>query len=280
MQMSQLDQQHVRDKVIPIHQQIHPTALIAQGARIGSNVSIGPFSVIGEHVAIGANTVIGSHVVIEGWTTIGERNQIYTGAVIGSVPQDLKFNGEKSFVSLGNDNIVREYVTISRGTAGGGSETRIGNANLLMTGCHVAHDVQMGNHNVIANTVAIAGHVIIEDWVTVGGVSGIHQFSKLGSLSMVGAKSYINKDVPPFALVQGNPAKLFGVNIERLRRNQFKPQQRLLIQRAYKILHRCNYHLPNAIAEIEQDLLPDEQIACLLHFLRHSERGICRGNRE
>ncbi|KTC94596.1 UDP-N-acetylglucosamine acyltransferase [Legionella erythra] len=280
MQMSQLDQQHVRDKVIPIHQQIHPTALIAQGARIGANVSIGPFTVIGEHVSIGANSVIGSHVVIEGWTTLGERNHIHTGAVIGSIPQDLKFKGEKSFVFMGDDNIVREYVTISRGTAGGGGETTIGHANLLMASCHVGHDVQMGSHNIIANAVGIAGHVIIEDWVTIGGIAVIHQFCKLGCMSMIGAKSYINKDIPPFALVQGNPAKLYGVNIERLRRNQFKPQQRLLIQRAYKILHRVNYHLPTAIADIEEDLMPDEQIAHLLHFLRHSERGICRGSRE
>lgn len=255
---------------------IHPTAIIADGACIGRNVHIGPYSIIGENVTIGDDCVIHSHVVIEGWTTIGCRNQIFTGAIIGNIPQDLKFIGEQSFVTIGDDNIIREYVTINRGTTGGGGKTSIGNHNLLMTGCHVAHDTCMGNHNIIANSVAIAGHVIIEDSVTIGGLCGIHQFCKLGRLSMIGSNSVINKHVLPFALIDGNPSKLYGLNVIRLRRNGYTPEARMQLQKAYKVISRASLTTVEVIEAIKQAVPITIDIEHLLLFLEHAERGVYR----
>ena len=189
---------------VPTTQLIHPTALIADGAEIASDVTIGPYTLIGENVRIGQGTRIGAHVVIDGWTDIGDCNEISTGAIIGNIPQDLKFNNEKSYVSIGNNNLIREYVTINRGTTGGGGITRIGDDNLLMTSVHVAHDVQIGNHNVIVNAVGIAGHVEIDDWVTIGFATGLHQFVKIGRMAMIGAGIIVVKDVAPFALIAGS----------------------------------------------------------------------------
>lgn len=274
--MSPLDQAHHRDNVVVIYPKVHPTALVSRHAQIAVNVEIGPFTIIGDHVSIDEGTVIGAHAVIEGWTTIGKRNQIYSGAIVGNVPQDLKFNGEKSTLIIGDDNIIREYATISRGTQAGGGETRIGNHNLIMSYVHVAHDTKIGTHNVLAHAVGIGGHVVIEDWVTVGASSGIHQFVKLGRLAMIGAHSRITKDVPPYALVEGNPAKLYGVNFTRLRRNDFQPEERMQIQRAYKILYHSGFNLNQAIEKIEQELLTNEHIEYLLQFLRTANRGIYR----
>ena len=187
MLLSPLDHDHVPSNIISIPNRIHSTAVIAPGAKIGPDVSIGPYSIIGENVIIGQGTSIASHVTIEGWTQIGERNQIGIGAILGGTPQDLKYADEISRVFIGNDNIIREYVTINRGTKGGGGETRLGNHNVIMTSAHIAHDVTMGNHNIISNAVAIGGHVVIEDWVTVGALCGLHQFIKLGRFSMIGA---------------------------------------------------------------------------------------------
>ncbi len=255
---------------------IHPTALIAPGAKISPDVSIGPYTLIGEHVSIGQGSVIGAHVVIDGWTTIGESNQISTGAIIGNCPQDLKFAGEVSSVTIGNNNTIREYVTINRGTTGGGGVTCIGNHNLIMTSVHVAHDVQMGHHNIIANAVGIAGHVVIDDWVTIGFGSGIHQFVMLGRMAMIGAGSMISKDVVPYTLVAGNSPKLYGLNIERLRRNGFSLEARKEIHRAYKILFNSGLSLDKAIEKIEEECPKNDTIKCFLTFLRRTSRGIYR----
>ncbi|KTC96915.1 acyl-ACP--UDP-N-acetylglucosamine O-acyltransferase [Legionella feeleii] len=276
MLMSPLDQAHQRDNVVVMYPKIHPTALVSRHAQIASDVEIGPYTIIGDHVCIDEGTVIGAHVVIEGWTAIGKRNQIYHGAIVGNVPQDLKFNGEKSKLTIGDDNIIREYATISRGTTGGGGETRIGNNNLIMSYVHVAHDVHIGAHNVLAHAAGIGGHVIMEDWVTIGALSGIHQFVKLGRLAMIGANSMIAKDVPPYALVKGNPAKFYGVNFTRLRRNDFTSEERMQIQRAYKILYNSGLTLNEAIEIMEQELPNSEHIDYLLQFLRHANRGIYR----
>lgn len=259
-----------------MHAKVHPTAIVAPGARLGAHVEVGPYTIIGENVQIGDWTKIGSHAIIEGWTTIGSRCKIYSGAVVGNDPQDLKFRGEKSYLFIGDDNIIREYATISRGTEGGGGETRIGNGNLIMSYVHVAHDVQMGNHNVIAHGTGIGGHVVIEDRVTIGGVSAIHQFSKIGRMAMVGAHTMISKDVPPYVLVKGNPAKLYGVNIVGLRRNGLSPEVRIMIQRAYKILYRSGLNVSQAIEAMERELPASEEIDHLLRFLRNADRGICR----
>lgn len=255
---------------------IHPTALISSGAEIAADVSIGPYSIIGDNVRIGQGTRIGNHVVIEGWTDIGEYNQIFTGAIIGNIPQDLKFQNEKSYASIGDHNIIREYVTINRGTEGGGGITRIGHHNLIMTTAHVAHDVQIGNHNVIANAVGIAGHVEIHDWVTVGFASGLHQFIKIGNMAMIGAGSMVSKDVAPFALITGNSPKLYGVNIERLRRNGYTMEAKKNINRAYKILFKMGLTIEIAIEKITVELPKSEDIDCLIQFILQSKRGIYR----
>lgn len=274
MLVSQLD--HLANNLIPTPNQIHPTALIAPGAKIGPNVSIGPYSIIGENVRIAQGTSIASHVTIEGWTEIGERNQIGTGSIIGGIPQDLKFNGEISKVFIGDDNIIREYVTINRGTRGGGGKTCIGNHNVLMISAHVGHDVLIGNHNVISNAVAIGGHVIIEDWVTVGALCGLHQFIQLGRMSMIGALSLITKDVCPYTLVTGNPAKLYGINMERLRRLEYSPEAKSCIKRAYKTLFQKGASIADAIEQVQNDFADNADVACIVRFLKGSTRGFYR----
>lgn len=259
-----------------MHARVHPTAIVEPGAQIGADVEIGPYAIIGEHVAIGDGTRIGPHVVIEGWTQVGRNNRIYTGAVVGSEPQDLKFKGEKSYLFIGDDNIIREYCTISRGTEGGGGETRIGNGNLLQANSHVGHDVQMGNGVILGHGSGIAGHVVIEDRVVIGGMCGIHQFTKVGRMAMVGAHSMISKDVPPYALITGNPPKVYGVNIVGLRRNGLTPETRMEIQRAFKILYRSGRNVSQAIEEMERELPGCEEIDHFLRFLRSADRGIYR----
>ncbi|KTD44926.1 acyl-ACP--UDP-N-acetylglucosamine O-acyltransferase [Legionella quateirensis] len=276
MLVSPLDHAHVPSSIISSPKGIHPTALIAPGAKIGSDVTVGPYSIIGEHVRIGQGTTIASHVTVEGWTHIGERNYIGIGSIVGGIPQDLKFKGEISKVFIGNDNVIREYVTINRGTAGGGGETFIGNSNVFMTYVHVAHDVSVGNNNIFSNSSGIAGHVVIEDNVTVGAFSVLHQFIKLGRMSMIGALSLITKDVTPFALVSGNPAKRYGLNVERLRRSGYNPEARIAIQRAYKILFNQGLSMKKAIEQLESEFPENLDIQCLIQFLHNSTRGIYR----
>ncbi|MFO2968880.1 acyl-ACP--UDP-N-acetylglucosamine O-acyltransferase [Legionella pneumophila serogroup 1] len=276
MQMSQLDHVHVTNNLYNLTHQIHPTAIVSADARLGMGVIIGPYSIIEGHVSIGQGTIIGSHVSIRSWTEIGEHNQIETGAIIGAIPQDLKFSGEKSTVLIGNNNIIREYVTISRGTSGGGGVTRIGNNNVIMTSAHIAHDVQMGNNNIISNAVGVAGHVIIDDWVTIGGLCGIHQFVQLGRMSMIGSQTRITKDVLPFTLVCGNPAKRFGINIERLQRNGYTSVARMQIQRAYKILLHDGHLLTNAIEVLKREFIDNNDVDCLIKFLENSKRSFYR----
>ncbi|AMP90879.1 acyl-ACP--UDP-N-acetylglucosamine O-acyltransferase [Legionella pneumophila] len=276
MQVSPLDHGHASSKVVSFSHTIHPTALISPYAKIGPNVSIGPYSIIGDNVSIGQGTTIGSHVSIQGWTKIGEDNQIETGAIIGAVPQDLKFTGEKSTVFIGNNNIIREYVTINRGTAGGGGETRVGNHNLIMTSVHVAHDVQMGNNNIIANAVAIGGHVVIDDWVTIGALCGIHQFVQLGRMSMIGAQSKITKDVLPYTLVSGNPPKRFGINVERLRRNGYNSSQRIVIQKAYRTLFQEGQTLTDTVETLKKEFQENRDVNYILKFLQTSTRSFYR----
>lgn len=274
--MSPLDHSHVPANVIPIPNRIHPTALIAPGAKLGSDVSIGPYSIIGENVIIGQGTSIASHVTIEGWTRIGKNNQIGIGAVIGTTPQDQKFCGERSEVVIGDNNTIREYVTINRGTSGGGALTSIGNDNVFLISSHVAHDVLIGDHNVFSNGVAIGGHVVIEDWVTVGALSGLHQFVRIGSMSMVGALSLITMDVTPFALVAGNPAKRYGINVERLRRSEYSPQRRADIKKAYQILFHQGLTLQKAIEQLTAEFSSVAEMRHLIQFVEESKRGIYR----
>lgn len=265
----------VENKVVAIRQ-IHETALVHPGAKLGKNVVIGPYAIIGEHVELGDGCVVGPNVVIDGWTMIGNNNKFYHGASIGVEPQDLKFKGEKSYLFIGDNNIFRESVTVSRGTEGGGGETRIGNNNLFMAYSHVAHDCQVGSYVVVANCSALAGHVTVEDRVTIGGLSGIHQFTKVGKLAMIGGCTKIVKDVPPFIIADGNPARVAGINIVGLRRNDILPEVRDEIKRAYRILYRSNLSIEHAIEKMEHELQGTAEIDHFIRFLRSAERGICR----
>jgi UDP-N-acetylglucosamine acyltransferase len=263
-------------KVIPLTRRIHPTAIVDPHAELGIDVEIGPYSIIGPDVEIGSGTKIGPHVIIEGAVKIGSDNQIFTGAIVGCRPQDLKFKGEKTYLIIGDRNMIREYTTLSPGTEGGGGETRVGNDNLIMTATHLAHDCILGNNIIISHGTAIAGHVVIEDQAVIGGLVGIHQFTKVGRMAMVGAHTKLVKDIPPFTLVEGNPATVHGINIVGLRRNGIPPEVRLQLKRAFKILYRSNLNVTQAIEVMEQELEAGPEVEHLIRFIRSAERGICR----
>lgn len=265
----------VENKVVALRE-IHETAIVHPNARIGRNVIIGPYAIIGENVEIGDDCIIGPQVLIDGWTSIGVGNRFFHSASIGCEPQDLKFKGEKSFLTIGDYNIFRESVTVSRGTEGGGGETRIGNNNLFMAYSHVAHDCQIGSNVILGNSTGLAGHVVVEDRAIISGISGVHQFCKIGKMAMVGFLSKIVKDVPPYILVDGNPAKVSGINVVGLRRNNVSSEIRDEIKRAYRILYRSNLIISKAIEQMEQELRGSEEIDHFIRFLRSAERGILR----
>ena len=228
---------------------IHPTAIVHPGAQVHPSVRIDPFAIIGEHVKIGRDTIIHSHAIIEGDTVIGERNRIFPGAAIGLVPQDLKYNGALSQVQIGDDNSIREYVTINRATYDG-EVTRIGHGNLLMAYVHVAHNCTIGNRTVIANAVALAGHVTIEDNVTIGGIVGVHQFVHVGTLAMIGGKSKVIQDVPPYTLVDGLPCRTRALNQVGLRRAGLDLATRSSLKQAFRLLYRSGLRLEDALEKI------------------------------
>ena len=223
-----------------INLKIHPTAIIEDGAKIGDNVIIGAYSVIGKDVVIGNGTIIKSHVVIEGITQIGQNNTIFQFASIGNTPQDLKFEGELSKTVIGNNNHIREFVTIHAGTKGGIMETRIGNNNLLMAYCHIAHDVVLGNNIVLANNATLAGHVIIEDNVVIGGLSAIHQFVRIGKGAMIGGMSGVESDVIPYGAVMGERSNLAGLNLVGLKRQNLEKVEINMLRAFYKKLFDKN----------------------------------------
>lgn len=264
--------------VVPIRK-IHETAVIHPGARLGKDVEIGPYAVIGENVLIGDGTKIGPHVIIDGWTSIGKNCIIYTGAAIGAEPQDLKFRGEKSYVFIGDNTRIREYVTINRAT-GEENETRVGSGCLLMAYTHVAHNCVVGNNVIMSNAATLAGHVIVEDRAVIGGLAGVHQFVKIGRNAMVGGASKVVQDVPPFVIVDGHPAKVSGLNNVGLSRAGISENVRRNLKKAYKILYRSGLTLAQAIAVMEQELDSCEEVEHMLRFLRNAERGICRSRRE
>lgn len=257
---------------------IHETAVVAPGARIGKNVEIGPYSVIGENVEIGEGTRIGPHVVIAGWTSIGRDCQIFQGASVGDVPQDLKFKGEKSYTFIGDRTVIREGVTIHRAT-GEGEETRIGSDCLLMALTHVAHNCVLGNHVIMSNLASVAGHAIVEDRAVIGGMAGVHQFVKIGRNAMVGGMAKLVQDVVPYTIVDGHPAKVVGLNSVGISRAGIPLEIRRSIKKAYKILYRSGLTLTEAISVIEQEVDSCEEVEHFLRFLRNAERGICRERR-
>ena len=254
---------------------IHKTAIVGKLVKIGKNVNIGPYAVIDGQVSLGDDVVIGAHCVVEGHTTIGNGCQLYTGAVIGSPPQDRKYQKkDKVFLSIGVHNVFREYVTVNPGTLEGGGETLIGDNNLFMACCHVAHDCKIGNDCVLANYVGLSGHVTIEDRAVIGGLSGVHQHARVGYLSMIGGCSKVNQDVPPFSLVDGNPATLRGLNIVGLKRADIASANQMALRRAFKILFNSGLNRSHAVLQVKEQLDGFPEIHKLLEFIQLSKRGI------
>lgn len=254
---------------------IHPTAIVHPEAELGEGVEVGPYSVIAATVKIGDRTRIGPRVTIEGHTRLGEENEIFTGAVIGSVTQDKKYEGGTSYLRIGNRNKIREYVTINPGTKEG-SETVMGDDNLLMAYSHVAHDCVIGNFTTLANVATLAGHVIIEDRAIVGGLSAVHQFVRIGTLAIIGGCSKVVQDVPPFMLADGHPTKVWGLNSVGLDRANVPSEEKALLKKAYKILFRSGLLVKNAAAKIREEIPLTPSVETLLRFLDQSERGISR----
>ncbi len=255
---------------------IHETALVDRRAEVDADVEIGPYSVIGACVRIGKASRIKSHVVIEGRTTLGEGNLIFQFATVGSVPQDLKYKGEPSELLIGNHNTIREFVSINPGTKGGGMVTRIGDRNLLMMYCHIAHDCILGNGNIIANGATLGGHVVIEDHVIVGGLVGIHQFTRVGSGVIVGAGSMVSKDIPPYCNATGDRARLRGLNLEGLKRRGTQKETIEALKKAYRILFRSKLKTRDAIAKVREELSGCAEAEQLVAFVERSQRGVCR----
>lgn len=255
---------------------IHRTAIVHPEARVDTGCEIGAYAIIGRNVSIGADTLIGSHVIIGENTTIGPGCKVYAHAVIGTDPQDLKFNGETSYVEIGQGVHVREFVTINRGSKKG-AVTRIGDNTMLMTGVHIAHDCQVGKHVIMANLATLAGHCKIEDYAVLGGMAVVHQFVRVGKIAMVGGTSGLIQDAPPFMMVFGTaPARVVNVNNIGLKRRGVTPEVRLALRQAFHILYRQSLSTKDAIAKIEDTIPASDEMAYLLNFYRSSERGICR----
>ncbi|MFH1459798.1 MAG: acyl-ACP--UDP-N-acetylglucosamine O-acyltransferase [Candidatus Omnitrophota bacterium] len=256
---------------------VHPTANVHHKARLGTGVNIGPYTIVGEHVTIAENTNIGSSCVITGQTQIGKRCDIFTGAVIGSSPQDLKYKGEKTQVIIGDGNIIREYVTINLGTVDN-KKTVIGNKNLFMAYSHVAHDCVVGDETVIANVGTLAGHVQVESKAIIGGMVAIHQFCRIGKLAIIGGCSKVIQDVPPFAMVDGHPAKVYGVNSIGLKRADVSLKNIRNLKIAFRILFKTKLSISSALKRIKDEIPQGPYITYLLKFIKSSERGLCKGS--
>jgi len=255
---------------------IHPTAIIAQGSKIDEDVSIGPFCIIGEHVRIRAGTKLASNIDIEGDTEIGENCSIHPFTSIGLAPQDMKYKNEETGVRIGNNNIIREYMTIHRASVGGDGITTIGDNNFLMAYVHIAHDCKIGNSVIMANVATLAGHVHVEDFAVIGGLVAIHQFTRIGAYAMVGGFSGVGQDIPPYMIASGPRAKLFGLNTLGLKRHGFSETATNELKKAYKILFREKRTLKDAIKKVQEDLPYSDEIRRLIEFIQKNKRGICR----
>jgi UDP-N-acetylglucosamine acyltransferase len=252
---------------------IHPTAIVHANARIGAGTVVGPYATIGERVTIGKNCRIGASTVIDGVTEIGDGNEIFPMASIGLVPQDLKFGGEPTRVVIGARNVIREFVTIHRGTGGGGGVTSIGDHNLLMAYTHIAHDCHIGNETIFGNGATLAGHVLVEDFANVGAFSGVHQFCRVGRYAFIGGYSVVTKDALPFVKTVGNRARIYGINTIGLRRRGFAKDAIEKLSRAYR--HLLHSNTSRALAQIERDqALQSPEVRYLTEFIRSSKRGV------
>jgi UDP-N-acetylglucosamine acyltransferase len=255
---------------------IDARAVISPQAEIAVDVEVGPFSVIGPDVVIGPGTWIGPHAVINGPTRIGANNKIFQFASLGDAPQDKKYKGEPTRLEIGDRNVFRESVTVNRGTIGGGGVTRIGNDNLLMAYSHVAHDCQLGDQIVLANCATLGGHVELGDWVSMGGLSAVHQFTKVGAHSFLAHNAAVTRDVPPYIMAVGRPAVPHSVNSEGLKRRGFTPEQILNIRRAYRVLYRSGLKLSAALELLEEAAVSQAEIRPFVAFIKRSSRSIVR----
>src|SRR5574344_2898570 len=259
---------------------IHPTALIAEGAWLHPSVSVGAYSVIGPNVQVGEGTKIGSHCVLSGHTRIGKNNNIFQFASLGAEPQDKKYAGEPTHLEIGDGNTIREFCTLNTGTVQDGGITRVGDDNWIMAYVHIAHDCQVGSHTILANNATLAGHVHVGDWVILGGLTGVHQFTQIGAHAMAGFSSHISQDVPPFMMVDGKPSAVRGFNAEGLRRRGFSAQRIQAIKAMHRALYRQGWTLQvalEALPAIAQEYPEASQdVALMQDFLRASERGIAR----
>ncbi len=255
---------------------IHPTAVIAPDAVLADGVEVGPFSVIGPGVEIGSGTRVGPHVVIEGPTRIGAGNRIFQFASVGADPQDKKYRGEASRLEIGDRNVIRECVTLHRGTAQDQGVTRIGDDNLFMAYAHVAHDCVIGNECILANNATLGGHVHLGDWVIMGGLSAIHQFGRVGAHAFIANNAAVTRDVPPFVMAVGQPADAHSINAEGLKRRGFTPDQIRNIRAAFRVLYRSGLKLAEATAQLEALAKDQPELAPLVEFLPQASRGIVR----
>src|SRR5688572_27354338 len=255
---------------------IHPTAIVAPGARIAPDVEVGPYCVIGGQVEVGEGTWIGAHVVLDGILRIGKRNKIYHFASLGAAPQDKKYAGEDTRVEIGDGNTIREYVTINRGTAQDVGVTRLGDDNWLMAYVHLAHDCQVGSHTIFANCTQLAGHVTIEDWVILGGFSAVHQYVRIGAHAFTGMGSAMSQDVPPYVTAAGNLARPFGLNTNGLKRRGFSEEAMGALKRAYRTLYRAGLSLEQAKRELEAQAAASPEVRVFLDFITRSKRGFIR----
>jgi len=263
---------------MPVHAMpVHPTAIVDAAANIAGDAEIGPYCVVGAEVSIGARTRLMGHVFLEGPTTIGEENVFFPYSTIGVAPQDLKYHGERSETRIGNRNRIREFVTIHRGTAGGGMLTAIGDDNLVMAYAHIAHDARIGDHAVIANGVTFAGHVTVGDWAVIGAFTGLHQFCRVGRHAMIGGYSVITQDVLPFSVtVSEREAKIFGANKVGLERRGFSADAIDDLQKAFRLLTKSGLNTSQALERIAAELPSGPEIGELLEFIRDSKRGFIK----
>jgi UDP-N-acetylglucosamine acyltransferase len=256
---------------------IHETAMVHPTAEVADGVEIGPYSIIGEHVIIGEGTRIGPHVCIDKWTMIGTGCQIYQYASLGTPPQHLRYNGEETYVIVGNNNIIREFVTVNRGTPFGNGKTVLGDENFIMAYAHIAHDCIIGNRIIMASYAGLAGHVEIEDYAVVGGMVAIHQYVRIGTHAFIGGGSSIGMDIPPYVTASGIRAKLYGINIVNLQRSNFSAEAIKGLRKAYKLLFRSHITLEEALQKVEADpVFSLSEVRHLVEFIKGTKRGVTK----
>lgn len=257
---------------------IDPRAVVHEGAEIHPTAEVGAYAVVGPNVKVGAGTVIGPHAVVDGWTTIGEDCRIFSHSAVGFPPQDLKYKGERTTLTIGDRTMVREFASVHIGTEGGGGATRVGSDCLLMACSHVAHDCTLGDHVILANAATLAGHVTVDDWVIVGGLTAVHQFARLGEHSMIGGCSAVPMDVPPYVTASGNRAKLYGLNSVGLKRRGFEDDSVKALKRAYRVLFQSEEPMADLVEQVKQteEYRQSPEVRKLVEFIEKSERGVTR----